>query len=209
MEDAERVVVARKVDVGELPRQVVALAGIEIGVVERAAHVAVTETHADAVVVAVEIADKGFDRSNRTVRVDADDIFQDFFIQVWEKRDSFQVSSSVKGYLLIWLRNHILNSIKQEQIRDKYQDICAPNEEDNYTWVKIVAKDLDENIRRIVDGFPPRLQCVYMLRQEQNLSIKEIAEKLAVSEQTVKNQLGDITRRLRCEVGRKNFLFFI
>jgi|GEM_PF-271169 len=140
---------------------------------------------------------------------DADDIFQDFFIQVWEKRDSFQVSSSVKGYLLIWLRNHILNSIKQEQIRDKYQDICAPNEEDNYTWLKIVAKDLDENIRRIVDGFPPRLQCVYMLRQEQNLSIKEIAEKLAVSEQTVKNQLGDITRRLRYEVSRKNFLFFI
>lgn len=140
---------------------------------------------------------------------DADDIFQDFFIQVWEKKDSFQVSSSVKGYLLIWLRNHILNSIKQEQIRDKYQDIYASDEEDDYTWVKIVAKDLDENIRWIVEGFPPRLQCVYMLRQEQNLSIKEIAEKLAVSEQTVKNQLGDITRRLRCEVSRKNFLFFI
>ena len=140
---------------------------------------------------------------------DADDIFQDFFIQVWEKKDSFQVSSSVKGYLLIWLRNHILNSIKQEQIRDKYQDIYASDEEDDYTWVKIVAKDLDENIRRIVEEFPPRLQCVYMLRQEQNLSIKEIAERLAVSEQTVKNQLGDITRRLRCEVSRKNFLFFI
>ena len=62
---------------------------------------------------------------------DADDIFQDFFIQVWEKRDSFQVESSVKGYLLIWLRNHILNSIKQEQIRDKYQDMCVPNEEDD------------------------------------------------------------------------------
>ena len=131
---------------------------------------------------------------------DADDIFQDFFIQVWEKRDAFQVSSSVKGYLLIWLRNHILNSIKQEQIRDKYQDICAPNEEDNYTWVKIVAKDLDENIRRIVDGF--HLVC-------NACTIKEIAEKLAVSEQTVKNQLGDITRRLRYEVSRKNFLFFI
>ena len=37
----------------------------------------------------------------------------------------------------------------------------------------------------------------------------EIAEKLSVSEQTVKNQLGDITRRLRHEVNRKNFLFFI
>ena len=140
---------------------------------------------------------------------DADDIFQDFFIQVWEKKDSFQVESSVKGYLLIWLRNHILNSIKQEQIRDKYQDMCVPNEEDDYTWVKIVSSDLNENIRQIVNSFPSRLQCVYMLRQEQNLSIKEIAEKLSVSEQTVKNQLGDITRRLRHEVNRKNFLFFI
>ena len=117
---------------------------------------------------------------------DADDIFQDFFIQVWEKRDSFQVESSVKGYLM-----------------------CVPNEEDDYTWVKIVSSDLNENIRQIVNSFPSRLQCVYMLRQEQNLSIKEIAEKLSVSEQTVKNQLGDITRRLRHEVNRKNFLFFI
>ena len=138
---------------------------------------------------------------------DADDIFQEFFIQVWEKRSSFLVTSSVKGYLLIWLRNHILNSIKQEQVRDKYQGKCAPEETDDYTWVKIVSEDLNENIRRIVSGFRSRLQCVYMLRHEQNLSIKEIAEKLSVSEQTIKNQLGDILHRLQHEVRQKNFLF--
>ncbi len=140
---------------------------------------------------------------------DADDIFQEFFIQVWEKRDAIQVTSTVKGYLLIWLRNHILNSIKQEQVRDKYREKCRSDEEDDCTWVKIVSEDLDDNIRRIVAGFPPRLQCVYMLRHEQNLSIKEIAEKLSVSEQTVKNQLGDILKRLRDEVHRKNFLYFV
>ena len=118
--------------------------------------------------------------------VDADDIFQEFFIR---------------------LRNHILNSIKQEQVRDKYQGKCAPEETDDYTWVKIVSEDLNENIRRIVSGFPSRLQCVYMLRHEQNLSIKEIAEKLSVSEQTIKNQLGDILHRLQHEVRQKNFLF--
>ena len=117
----------------------------------------------------------------------ADDIFQDFFIQVWEKRASIQVSSSVKGYLLIWLKNHILNTIKQEQIRNKYQDNVAFEEEDNSTWVQIVSDDLGDNIQRIVLKFPPRLRCVYMLRQEQNLSIKEIAEKLSVSEQTGKS----------------------
>lgn len=140
---------------------------------------------------------------------DADDIFQEFFIQVWEKRSTIQTPSSVKGYLLIWLRNHILNTIKQEQIRGKYQNKCVPDELDDYTWIKIVSKDLDENIRQIVKKFPPRLQSVYMLRQEQNLSIKEIAEKLSVSEQTVKNQLGDIMKRLKNEVRNKKFSFFV
>ena len=127
-----------------------------------------------------------------------------------EMNSSMNIVQTYQGGLGMGQRDYYLENDEQTQkIRDKYQDIYASDEEDDYTWVKIVAKDLDENIRRIVDGFPPRLQCVYMLRQEQNLSIKEIAEKLAVSEQTVKNQLGDITRRLRYEVSRKNFLFFI
>ncbi len=140
---------------------------------------------------------------------DADDIFQEFFVKLWEKRSSIEVTSSVKGYLLIWLRNHVLNTIKQEQVRNKYQGECAPDERDDYTWVKIVADDLNENIQRLVNDFPPRLRCVYILRQEQNLSIKEIAEKLSISEQTVKNQLGDILKRLRSEVNQKNFSFFV
>ena len=68
--------------------------------------------------------------------------------------------------------------------------------------MKIVAKDLDENIRRIVEGFPPRLQCVYMLRQEQNLSIKEIAEKLNVGEETVKKRKQAAKQVLKEKLGK-------
>ena len=131
---------------------------------------------------------------------DADDIFQDFFIQVWEKRETIEITSSVKNYLLVWLRNHILNSIKKEQIRDRYHEISQEgvSEVDDYTWVRIVASDL-------VRKFPPRLRDVYLLSREQHLSVKEIAERLSVSEQTVKNQLTDILKRLRKEINRKNF----
>lgn len=51
---------------------------------------------------------------------DADDIFQSFFLNLWEKRDSIQINTSVKGYLLTWLKNFILNTIREEQIRTKY-----------------------------------------------------------------------------------------
>ena len=79
------------------------------------------------------------------------------------------------------------------------------SEADDYTWVEIVAADLDDKIKHIVRKFPPRLRSEYMLSREQHLSVKEIADKLSVSEQTVKNQLTDILKRLRKEISRENF----
>ena len=61
----------------------------------------------------------------------------------------------------------------------------------------------------MVEKFPPRLKTVYILSREQNLSVREIAERLAVSEQTVKNQLTEILRRLKNEMKNKNFILFI
>lgn len=139
---------------------------------------------------------------------DADDIFQEFFVKLWEKRSSLEVTTSVQGYLMVSLRNHILNTIKLDQIREKHHELSwgTKDEADDYTWVKIVAEDLNDKIKQVVESFPPRLKCVYVLSREQNLSVKEIAEKLSVSEQTVKNQLTDILRRLRNEMLQKNFL---
>ena len=78
-----------------------------------------------------------------------------------------------------------------------------------YAWVKIVAEDLDVQVKKLVNKFPPRLRCVYLLSREEHLSVREIAERLSVSEQTVKNQLTDVLKRLRFEMRRKNFLFMI
>lgn len=141
---------------------------------------------------------------------DADDIFQDFFISLWEKRENLKVETNVRAYLLVWLKNHILNTIKENQIREKYQGIALQNsqEADDYTWAKIVSEDMSIKLTKTVETFPPRLKTVYVLSREQHLTIKEIAEKLNVSEQTIKNQLTEILRRLKNEMNHKNFIFF-
>lgn len=142
---------------------------------------------------------------------DADDIFQEFFIKLWEKHEKLNVETNVRAYLLVTLKHHILNTIKEQQIRQKYHDASYANtdEADDYTWVKITSEDLKEQLREVVDKFPPRLKAVYLLSREQNLSVKEIARQLAVSEQTVKNQLTDILKRLRKELNDKYFLFLL
>lgn len=142
---------------------------------------------------------------------DADDIFQEFFIKLWEKHDKLNVETNVRAYLLVTLKHHILNTIKEKQIRQKYHDASYANtdEADDYTWVKITSEDLKEQLREVVDKFPPRLKTIYILSREENLMVKEIAERLSVSEQTVKNQLTDILKRLKNEMKNKKFIFFI
>lgn len=142
---------------------------------------------------------------------DADDIFQDFFIKLWEKREKLNVETNVKAYLLTALKYHICNTIKEQQIRQKHQEAsCLGSEEaDDYTWMKISSEDLKVRLLEVVEQFPPRLKTVYILSREQNLSVREIAQRLSVSEQTVKNQLTEILKRLKNEMKNKNFLLFI
>lgn len=142
---------------------------------------------------------------------DADDIFQEFFVQLWERHKDIRVETNLRGYLLAWLKHHILNTIKERQIRERYHVALQleRTEEDDYTWVKITSEDLNVRLREVVNKFPPRLQTVYVLSREQHLSVKEIAGRLGSTEQTVKNQLTDILRRLRNELKNKKFIFFI
>ena len=140
---------------------------------------------------------------------DADDIFQMFFIQIWEKRQNLEIPTSVKAYLLIWLRNLILNTIKKEQIRNVYEENSFQGDYDNKTWQEIISRDLNTNICHIAEQLPPRMRMVYELRYVEDLSIKEVASELCVSEQTVKNQLGSILKRFKNHIKSNLFSFFL
>ena len=130
---------------------------------------------------------------------DADDILQGFFLQVWEKRASIHITTSVRGYLLLMLRNYILDCIRMEKIRQVYEEASFQEEIHDDTWEQIVGSDLQTHIQRIAETFPPRLQTIYKLRHEESYSIKEIADEMSLSEQTVKNQLGEIKKRFKLQ----------
>ena len=140
---------------------------------------------------------------------DADDILQGYFLLLWEKRKDINVQTSVRGYLLVWLRNYILDCLRMEKIRQQYEDNYFQGEEDDETWQHIITNDLKENIQKIAETFPPRMYDIYHLRHEENYTIKEIAQEMSISEQTVKNQLGEIMKRFRAQIKNNTFLFFL
>lgn len=135
------------------------------------------------------------------------DILQEVFATLWEKRDSIRFKSSFSNYLFTAARNRALDFIAREKVKDRYlQSFSDFTEEDSSRTDDLVrSKDIAGRINQSIASLPTRTREVFKLSREQELSRKEIAHNLGVSEQTVKSHMFQALRALRLKLG--SFLF--
>lgn len=125
------------------------------------------------------------------------DAVQDVFLQVWKTRETLKVTSSVPSYLKRAVINRCLNAIRKEQ---KYEDesefVDRPS--DAPTPIEILeAEDLQKVIDTALRSIPERSRLAYILKRQEGLSLKEIAEKLDISPKTVENQITKALKILK------------
>jgi RNA polymerase sigma-70 factor (ECF subfamily) len=130
---------------------------------------------------------------------DAQDIIHDLFVKLWEDRKQLNITSNLKTYLFTITRHRIIDKIRRNITREEYAAMLQslanayqPNIEQ-----QIAAKELQQTIENSLNKLSPKVKEIYQLSREENLSIPEIAEKLQLSEQTVKNQLSTALSHLR------------
>jgi RNA polymerase sigma-70 factor (family 1) len=141
----------------------------------------------------------GFAASKLFDLEDARDIIHDLFVRLWEERQQLQVDRQLKAYLFTLVRYRIVDKIRKNITRKDYavmvQALVTGYEQG--VEPQIAAKELQQSIDRSLLALSPRVKEIYLLSREENLSIPEIAEKLQLSEQTVKNQLSTALKHLR------------
>jgi len=119
----------------------------------------------------------------------AEDITQGLFLRLWEKRASLTIAN-LPNYLFIAVKNGVLNWIKSEQrkypLTDTLMELKEAGTATDYT---ILYEELLSIHDRLVDQFTPAQQEIYHMRFEEDLTTKEIAEKLGISRKTVQNQV--------------------
>ena len=129
----------------------------------------------------------------------SEDIIQDIFIYFWEKKGTINLNSSVKSYLLTAARNKFLNHIRSEKSHQTINQEVILNSETivnpNYNLLDI--NRIEGFISESIDKLPPRCREVYLLHKQENLSYKEIALRMEISEKTVENQMTIAIRKLR------------
>ncbi|WP_223152132.1 RNA polymerase sigma factor [Chitinophaga qingshengii] len=130
---------------------------------------------------------------------DAQDIVQTVFISIWERRETIAIQQSVESYLHQAVRFQSLKKLESllsspENI-DRIQEELLPTFND--ILHRMQEQDLLKQLEKEISGLPPRTQEIFLLSRQYRLSIAEIALKLGISEQTVKNQLHIALKALR------------
>jgi RNA polymerase sigma-70 factor (family 1) len=142
---------------------------------------------------------------------DAEDIIQDIFVTVWNNRATITIEDSLQPYLFTALKYCIIKKVERDYKRKK----TYPLDIDNADSIQITNEDLlqykelEELIAAEVDLLPDRMKQIYRLSKQEQLTIRDIAVQLNLSEQTVKNILGESVKRLRIKLAKYQFIIFL
>jgi len=142
---------------------------------------------------------------NRTNSADvAFEITQDVFVSLWQRRQEVSFHSSLSAYLFSSVRYGLIRHIKNSRLKEDYFkdfSLYLSNQRDNSIEEKLNLHLLEEAVEKSVKDLPERCQEIFRMSRYQNLSIKEISERLNISHKTVENQLSIALKHLRKSLG--------
>jgi RNA polymerase sigma-70 factor (ECF subfamily) len=128
----------------------------------------------------------------------AEDIVQDFFLVLWQKRNTLPIIDSVRAYLHRSVRNRSLNYLRdQKRIPSGDGEMPVLTSSADEASAPLELAEMQKKVDRAINSLPERCRLVYVLSRFEGLSHKEIGEKMDISSKTVENQMGRAYRFLR------------
>ncbi|MBU0695889.1 MAG: RNA polymerase sigma-70 factor [Bacteroidetes bacterium] len=129
---------------------------------------------------------------------DVSDLIQDVFFKLWVKRDTLKIEGSLQAYLTYCLKNLIIDQFRHQKVKEQYQEFASQKKSyTTNTEDQIHYSDLKSSLQLKITQLPAKMQEIFVLRKMEEHSVKEIAEQLNLSPQTVKNQLVSAMLRLK------------
>lgn len=138
-----------------------------------------------------------------------EDIVQDVFANLWEDRKKLNITTSIRNYLIISVRNHCINYLRREGLSRQYTEFVSTNqfaleEETNDFYL---LTELNELLDKTLAKLPETYRIVFEMHRMEGKSYEEIAETLQISVRTAKRYKSLVMDMLKKEL--KDYLPFI
>lgn len=129
----------------------------------------------------------------------AKDLVQEVFIDLWNRRHTSNVQI-LSHYLSRAIKFQVLKHLRNGKVQDRHLKSLQKVQFVNQTEDMLNFQELEVQVRKAVDVLPPRCKEVFFLSRYENLSHKEISERLRISPKTVEAQIGKALSILRSKL---------
>jgi len=141
---------------------------------------------------------------------EAKDVVQDVFTSLWTIAPKLDSDTLLSPYLYTATRNSVLKIFRRSKVSDAHIESLGTFVEvgHNVTDHRVRERILIEIIEEEIANLPTRTREVFELKRKHNLTYREIAEKMEISELTVKTQMNRAIKTLKNKFG-DNFYMFV
>lgn len=159
--------------------------------------------------VLIEIYDRYWDKMlavafNRLGnQEEAEECVQDVLYKLWKLRNDFSLAKvELANYLARAIRNQSFNVLDRRYRERIKSENYSPGNDINLLSPErqLMIRELKEQIDNSINALPPQCQLVFKLSRQEGLSNKEIAEKLNLSENTIKSHIKKANRDIQGDI---------
>lgn len=141
----------------------------------------------------------------------AQDITQDIFISLWEKRHTLEIHESLRAYLVGAVKYRVINYFKANVTKERYKEdfkALTGGISFLYPTSQLIVNEIRQELDEAIAVLPERMGLIFSMSRKQEKSNDEISAELNLSIQTVKNQLSAALKIIRKRLAYLTVLFF-
>lgn len=130
---------------------------------------------------------------------DSEEIVQDLFVKIWEKRTEIEINTSLKAYLYRSVQNYALNFLSKKKSQNRYLMIHSRQISDDFGNERneLLEEELRVLLKRAILQLPEKRRRIFELSRFEGMKYSRIAEKLSISVKTVESQMTKALKYLR------------
>jgi RNA polymerase sigma-70 factor (ECF subfamily) len=140
----------------------------------------------------------------------AEDIIQESFIKLWERRDILTEVVKPKDFIFILVRNRALDALRRLATSEKEKEKLWVHlkQQSDYSDYYLEAEQASQILKDIIDQLPAQQQKAFTMSRDLGLSHQDIADELKISRNTVKKHISIALKTCREQLKRLGFSYY-
>lgn len=131
----------------------------------------------------------------------AQDVVQNTFVKIWERRKALDPRQSLKAYLFTISYHDVVREFRRQVRNPAVTSFMAYGRSSENADARLNFDEFTKRLKRAKAKLTPRQREIFELKHEFDLKPRDIEKRLSLSSQTVRNQLAAAMRIVRKELG--------